>query len=481
LPESSENSGGLHPSVWKITAVAVIGSFLVNLDATVVNVSLSSLAAELHSTLNIIQWVTSGYLLAVALTLPLNGWLVDRIGAKTLYLFCFSVFTLSSVLCGLAWSANSLIAFRVLQGMTGGLLAPMAQMMMARAAGKQMARVMGYAALPIMLGPILGPVLAGAILQHASWHWLFFINVPVGVVAIYLAWTFLPNDQEETRRRDLDLLGLALLSPGLALVLYGLDHVRERLSIGILALAIILLVSFVLLAVRKDSQALVDMRLFRSKVFSVAAGTQFLGNGVMFAGQMLVPFYLIRACHFSPAATGWMLAPLGLGMLCSFPLMGLLTGKFGIRAVAAGGAFLALMGTVPLVYMSEYGMISALLAAALFIRGAGLGAIGIPSVTAAYASVKRRDLPMATTSLNIVQRLGGPTLTTLCATFLAWELKAVSIDAVNAYAFTATFLLLSLVQALLCIVAFLLPASLETPTEAEREEDSATSVELMSE
>ena len=115
MPESSENSGGLHPSVWKITAVAVIGSFLVNLDATVVNVSLSSLAAELHSTLNIIQWVTSGYLLAVALTLPLNGWLVDRIGAKTLYLFCFSVFTLSSVLCGLAWSANSLIAFRVLQ------------------------------------------------------------------------------------------------------------------------------------------------------------------------------------------------------------------------------------------------------------------------------------------------------------------------------------------------------------------------------
>jgi hypothetical protein len=169
LPESSNETDRLDPLILKITTVAVLGSFLSQLDATVVNVSLSSLAVELHSSLTAIQWVTSGYLLALALMLPLNGWLVERIGAKSLYLWCFSVFTLSSALCGLAWSANSLVAFRVLQGMSGGLMAPMAQMMMARAAGRHMARVLGYAAVPIMLGPILGPVIAGAILQHASW------------------------------------------------------------------------------------------------------------------------------------------------------------------------------------------------------------------------------------------------------------------------------------------------------------------------
>jgi hypothetical protein len=143
--------------------------------------------------------------------LPLNGWLVDRIGAKSLYLWCFTAFTISSALCGLAWSADSLIGFRVLQGMSGGLLAPMAQMMMARAAGKHMARIMGYASLPIMLGPILDPVLAGAILQHASWHWLFFINVPIGAIAIFLAWTYLPNDHEETRRDGVALIFLVSL------------------------------------------------------------------------------------------------------------------------------------------------------------------------------------------------------------------------------------------------------------------------------
>src|SRR5271156_2547771 len=209
LPEQLQQSDRLDPLVWKVTSVAVIGSFLSQLDATIVNVSLSSLAVDLHSGLTAIQWVTSGYLLALALTLPMNGWLVERIGAKSLYLWCFSTFTLSSALCGIAWSANALIAFRILQGMSGGLMAPMAQMMMARVAGKHMARIIGYAAVPIMLGPILGPVIAGTILQHASWRWLFLVNLPVGVLATVLAILFLPNEREETKQRDLDLVGLA--------------------------------------------------------------------------------------------------------------------------------------------------------------------------------------------------------------------------------------------------------------------------------
>src|ERR1700728_4418654 len=196
---STPGGGGeadrLGPDVWKITAVTVAGAFMAQLSTTMVNVSLSSLGTELHASLSTIQWVTSGYLLALALMLPLSGWLVDRIGARALYLRCFAAFTLSSTLCGLASSANSLIAFRILQGMSGGLLAPMAQMMVARAAGKHMAQVVGIAALPILLAPLLGPVIAGAILQFSSWRWLFLINLPVGVLALALAAAFLPDDR----------------------------------------------------------------------------------------------------------------------------------------------------------------------------------------------------------------------------------------------------------------------------------------------
>jgi MFS family permease len=170
LPEQPEESEQLRPQVCKVVLVAALGSFLAQLDATVVNVSLSNLAVDLHSSLSVIQWVTSGYLLALSLMLPVNGWLVERIGAKRLYVICFSGFTFSSLLCALSWSTDSLIAFRVLQGMSGGLMARMAQLMIARTAGKHFMRVVGYVAVPLLPGPIVGPVIAGAILQHASWR-----------------------------------------------------------------------------------------------------------------------------------------------------------------------------------------------------------------------------------------------------------------------------------------------------------------------
>jgi len=469
LAENTSSRKRLDPAIWKIASVAILGSFLSQLDATVVNVSLSSLAAELRSSLTVIQWVTSGYLLALALMLPLNGWLVDRIGARRLYLWCFSAFTLSSVLCGMAWSAHSLIAFRVLQGMSGGLMAPMAQMMLARAAGRHLARVMGYAALPVLLGPLLGPVIAGAILRYASWRWLFLVNLPVGLLAIVLAILFLPDDREERTPRDLDVRGLALLSPGLVLFLYGADHIAEREGIVLFLIAIALFAVFVRVSRAMGDRALIDLRLFKGKVFRASTITQFLSNGISFSGQMLIPFFLIRACGQSPAAAGWMLAPLGLGMLCSYPSMGALTQRFGIRGVSTSGALLAFVGTLPFLYLAEHGLVLPVLVAALFVRGMGMGAIGIPSISAAYAAVPKRDLPMAATSLNIVQRLGGPTMTTVCATFLAWRLRATGdmLPGTSSRAFTEAFAVLCMLHALQVVSALKLPLSLEKNVKAE--------------
>ncbi|MBV9873722.1 MAG: DHA2 family efflux MFS transporter permease subunit [Verrucomicrobia bacterium] len=454
----------LDPRVWRIVWVAILGSLLAQLDATIINVSLSSLAAELHSSLSVIQWVTSGYLLALALALPLNAWLVERIGAKKLYLICFFGFTLASGLCALSWSAASLIGFRVLQGISGGLMAPMAQLMVARAAGKHMVRVIGYAAIPVLLGPVLGPVIAGAILQHASWHWLFLINLPVGVLAIVLAFLFLPDDdQASASTRRLDLLGLVLLSPGLVLFLYGTDHLRDHTGITAILLSVVLLASFVFKALKDRERALIDLQLFGGTVFSASAVTQFAANGLSFAGQMLIPIYLIRAVGESPGAAGWLMAPLGLGMMCTYPWMGQLTKRFGIRGTSAGGATVAFLGTLPFLYLSSHYFNVAVLVGALFIRGVGISAVGVPSISAAYAAVRKEQLPMATTSLNIVQRLGGPTLTTLCATFLGWQL-AVHSSANVTSAFTISFALLCGLHAVLIMATMRLPLRLEKIT-----------------
>jgi EmrB/QacA subfamily drug resistance transporter len=459
----------LPPGIWKIAAVAILGGFLSQLDATVVNVSLPTLAVELHSTLSTIQWVMSGYLLALALMLPLNGWLVDRIGAKRLYLWCFATFTVSSALCGAAWSAESLVVFRALQGMSGGLLAPMAQMMLARAAGKHLARVMGYAVLPILLGPILGPVLAGTILQHASWRWLFLVNVPVCLTGIVLAALFLPDDSGERRVRAFDGFGFALLTPGLMLFLYGSDHLQETTGRVLLCAAALLLGLFVRHGLAKGEGALLDLQLFQRKVFATAATTQFLLNGVSYAAQMLVPFYLIRVCGKSPSQTGLMLAPLGLGMACVLPLMGKLTQRFGIRRVSASGAALALVGLAPMIFLVTHGLIMAVFVAALVVRGVGQGVVGIPSITAAYASVPKHELPMATTTLNIVQRLGGPTLTTVCATFLAWRMRLSG--GASEKAFVAVFGLLCGLQVLALL------SSLQLPARAARSADESVALD----
>jgi EmrB/QacA subfamily drug resistance transporter len=454
--EAPRNTAQASPGLLKVSSVAILGSFLAQMDATVVNVSLSSLALELHATLSNIQWVTSGYLLALALTLPLNGWLVDRIGAKALYLWCFSAFTLTSALCGLAWSANSLIGFRVLQGMSGGLLAPMAQLIMVRAAGDRMARVFGFAAMPILLAPLLGPVIAGALLHFASWRWLFLVNLPFGVLALMLAVLFLPPDRDERRPRHLDLIGLGLLSPGVVLFLFGSERASDPIGLASLALSALLLVVFFWWATRKQQDAIIDLQLFRDRIFSAAVVTQFLSSGVSFAGQMLIPVFLTRAGGLSPSETGLLLAAQGLGMMCTYPLVGSLVERFGNRNVSAGGALTALAATLPFVYLATHGLVSGLAAGALFVRGVGQSCIGVPSISAAYATVNREALPMATTALNIVMRMGGPTLTTICATFLAWRMAApTTAPAPGAYG--ETFALLCALHVVLVGAAMRLP------------------------
>lgn len=408
-------SNGIDPLVWKVAAVVVVGPFMTQMDSTVVTVSLSAIRQELHASIATSQWIVSGYLLALALMLPLNGWLLDRIGAKRLYLGCFSAFTLASLLCGSAHTMNQLICARLIQGMAGGLMAPMAQMMIARVAGKNMARVMGYGVLPILIAPILGPVLAGEILKRADWPWLFYLNLPVGILGVAMAALLLPSDEAATQKRPFDYLGFLLITPGLVGLLYGLPRIENWDGTAASLAGTLLLAVFTLHALRKGSPALIDLRLFKNRIFSTAAATQFSANGVLYAWQFLIPLYMITGCALAADQAGRMIAAMGIGMMCTFPLSGTLTDRFGCRAVSTGGALLALLGMLPFVWMILDNFSPALTMACLFLAGAGQGMINIPSMSAAYTSVPKEKLAVANTAINIVQRLGGPLATTAMA------------------------------------------------------------------
>ncbi len=452
----------IDPRVWKICAVVLLGPLMAQLDSTVVNVSLSTIRADLHATIASAQWIIGGYLLALALMLPLNAWLVDRLGARRLYLACFSAFTLASALCGTATTMNALVAARVLQGAAGGLLAPMAQMMIARIAGRHMARLIGYTAMPILLAPIVGPSVAGAILKYATWPWLFYVNLPIGALAVVLAAWLLPRDEPSGLRRAFDFAGFLMISPGLVALLYGLDHVAQPRGAAAGLAGLALLGAFAWHARRKESAALVDLRLFRIRVFRVATTTQFLWNAAAFAGQMLVPLFLIAGCGFSPTRAGLILVPMGLGMLCAFPSMGFLTDRLGCRAVAAGGALLTVLGTLPLLWMAHASTFSsALMAACLLLRGAGQGATGVPTVSAGYASVPKDQLPLATAAANIAQRIGGPIGTTLLSIVISASVADIQRPAPGA--FTLAFAALLGLQAIVLAATLRLPSRINPP------------------
>jgi predicted MFS family arabinose efflux permease len=254
----------------------------------------------------------------------------------------------------------------------------------------------------------------------------------------------------------LDWLGLSLLSPGLGLILFGAERIRQHSGVATMVAGAVLLAVFLRVEVRKAGRALIDLGQFRERTFAVAAIAQFLSNGVMFAGQMLIPLFLIQACGRSPSAMGWLLAPLGLGMMLAFPALGFLTGRFGGRAVATCGALLSFVATLMLAWLASRPLQVAMLVPTLFVRGAGIGAMTLPVVSAAYAAVEPRDLPMATTTLNIMQRLGGPTVTTLCALVLA-ELLDVRLTLIGLNAWAVIFLLLAILHAGMAATVVWLP------------------------
>jgi EmrB/QacA subfamily drug resistance transporter len=449
------SSDRLDRRAWKTIGVVVIAPFMTQMDSTIVNVSLSSIRDDLHSTISITQWIISGYLLALALVLPLNAWLVDRIGVKKLYLFCFSAFSLASFLCGAANSAATLIAARILQGVAGGLMTPLTQLMFARVAGKQLVRVAGYAVAPILLAPLLGPPLAGIILKYASWRWLFYVNLPVGVVAVLLAAVIIPQEESMPPKRPFDLLGFLTLCPGLSCFLYGFEQFSHHQGSWFLIAGILLILSFLWIARDKKARALIDLELFKVRTFSVAAVTQFLSTGIMYCGQFLLPLYLISGAGLSPANAGWVLSAMGIGMLCVYPMMGNLTDRFGCRAVSSGGVFVNSLGTLPFLWMAhtQYSLPAAV--AGLVLRGIGQGATGLPSIAAAYASVPKEQLSFATASINIVQRLGGPILTTALAVVVSYSVPAIPVPA--AHSFEAPFCVLIVFQLFVLGSAIRLP------------------------
>ena len=429
--------------VWRLSIVVLLGSVMSILDTTIVNVALATLGRDLHSTVAEIQWVVTGYLLALAAVIPVTGWAARRFGAKRVYIVSLVLFTAGSVLCGLASSTGELVAFRVLQGAGGGMLLPIGQMMMAEAAGpKRMGRVMSVMAVPVMLAPILGPTIGGLIVQNASWRWIFFVNVPIGVLAVISALRTLPRAEPGDAGR-LDFLGLLLGSAGVALLTYGLAEIGTTGSFSAtkvvtpLVVGLALIATFVRHAMRIP-RPLLDLRLYRRPTFSSASVAMFFLAGALFGGMILLPLYWQEIRHESVVAAGLLMAPQGIGAALSMPFAGKLTDRYGGGPIALIGVSITALLTIP------FGLVTAhtpivLLSLAMFVRGTGIGFGFMPAMTAAFASLERSELSDATPQLNVLQRVGGSIGTAMLAVVLQRALAGSHTLAAAASAYGTAF------------------------------------------
>jgi EmrB/QacA subfamily drug resistance transporter len=418
-PEATDR---IDPYVWKIAGVVILGMIMSILDTTIVNVALRTLGHDLHSTISQIQWVVTGYLLALAAVIPVTGWAARRFGAKRVYLVSLVLFTAGSGLCAVAATTTSLVLFRVLQGAGGGMIMPVGQLIMAQVAGpKRMGRVMGIVSMPAMLAPILGPVVGGLILQNLHWSWIFLVNLPIGVIAFVLALRILPHtDSGEAGR--LDVLGLGLLSGASTATVYGLAQLGSNASltapkvIAPVLAGLLLSATFVWHALRVE-RPLLDVRLYANRIFGAASLTTFFLGAALFGAMILVPLYYQEVRHASVIVTGLLTGPQGLGMLLVMPFAGRLTERFGGGRVALGGVSFLALTTIPLAFVSTSSSILSI-SLVLLARGIGIGFAFVPAMSAAFASLRPDQLSDATPQLNVLQRIGGAIGTAVLAVVL---------------------------------------------------------------
>jgi len=429
-------------ATWRICWVIVFGAFASGLDASVVTIGLDSISRDLHADLSVTQWIASGYLLALALSLPLTGWLARRFGAGRVWLVALAAFTVASGLCAVAPDVLSLIAFRLLQGLAGGVLIPAGQTVLGQLVGPaRLGRVMATLGIAVSVAPALGPLAGGLILHSLSWPWLFAINLPIGIIGLALGIRYVPRGTPGPAHR-IDFAGLALIALGLPLSLYAVTTWGDtgKLNLPILLPGLALLAWFVARC-RRHPHPLLDFSLYRNRIYRAASLAAAFNGALIFGSGIVVTLYFQLGRHLDFVGTGLSLLGFAGATAAIAPATGRAVDRYGAAPVALTGAVLAVASTVPFAFLpadAPVVVVQLLLAG----YGASVALVSMPMGIAAYKTVASERLPDAAAQVTILLRLGGAlggaVFTVLIAgrlpdldTAFRWGFGAISIGALG--------------------------------------------------
>lgn len=406
-----------------VVAVAfVLGLFMDILDTTIVNVALPQLGRDFDAPTNTIEWVVTGYLLSLALWIPASGWLGDRFGTKRIFVFALVMFTAASALCGAAWNIESLVAFRILQGVGGGMLTPVGTTMLYKAYPPiERPKASSILSMVTVLAPAIGPVLGGFLVEKADWRWIFLVNVPIGVAGVVFSLVYLREERHHAPGA-FDLPGFVLAGAGLALVLYGLAEGPAKgwgsaVVVGALVAGVAAGVALVLVELRAR-EPMLDLRLLADRSFRTPNIVSFCSYGALIGVLFLLPQYLQGPRGLTPLESGLTTFPQAFGVIAMARLVGAkLYPVVGPRRIAAVGT--AGVGVISLLFL-KVGLETSQWAirALMLTRGLFIGMIFIPVQAAAFARIPPDKTGRASALFQVQRQAGAAAGVAILATIL---------------------------------------------------------------
>lgn len=406
---------------WLVGITFVLGLVMQVLDVTILSVALATLGREFRVSPATLQWVLTAYMISLAVFIPSSGWIADRFGSKRTFLFAVVTFTLASVLCGFSQSIGMLIASRFLQGVGGGMLVPVGQAMLFRAfPPHERAKASAVLSIPITVAPALGPVLGGALVQFASWRWIFFINVPVGALALVFTLLFL---REEHRQRPgrFDLPGFVLAGAGLAALLFGLDRGSQAGWANppvwtSLALSVVLIGGLVWRELTVP-EPILTVRLLGGRLFGASNALLLATTVAMFGMLFLLPLYLQNVLGASPLVAGLALMPQAVTMLLAVQVSSRLYGRVGPRRLITTGAVVFILVAASMQFVTAHTPVWEVVARLVFL-GLALGTLMNPLQTAAFSQVSSELMGHASSLFNVSRQTATALGTAVVATAL---------------------------------------------------------------
>lgn len=402
------------PYKYLVAVAFVSGLFMDLMDLTIINVALPRLGRQFSTgNATTLEWVITGYLLSLAIWIPASGWIGDRIGTKKTFLFALAMFTGSSALCGLSWSIGSLIAFRILQGVGGGMLTPVGTAMLFRAfPPAERARASTILTIPTVIAPAVGPILGGWLVDDITWRAIFWVNIPIGVFGFLFALFFLREHKEE-RAGGFDLWGFVLSGSGLALILYSLSRGPNDgwAAANVLITGAVGVIAFIALVVveLKTPEPMLDLRLFANRLFRTANLAYFMAMAGLLSQFLLFTLFLQQLEGLSALKAGLTLLPFSIGTVVCAPVVGRIYKRIGPRRIVAVGLLGAAI-TSALFLVVDVQTSIWWICAIMFVRGAAYGAVFIPVQVATYATISSaatgRASSLFSTNRQVAQSIG---------------------------------------------------------------------------